>query len=96
MAITLQKIKKSVNWVPIIVAAVLVIIVIGAAYFLFFAPVPGIEVISPSEQRITSQLSSVKLDTRPVVEVLNSGALKRHAGPPSVGQVGRSNPFISF
>jgi len=96
MPLPILKPKKQINWIPIAVAAVLTIIVVGAAYFLFFAPTPGIEALVPSEQKITAQISAVRLDTRPVVEIFNSGRLKRSASPVSVGQTGRTNPFISF
>lgn len=94
--ITLQKVSKPVNWTAWIIAGVLTLLVFGAAYFLFFAPTPGIETLVPTEQKVTAQISSIQLDTRPVVEVFNSGRLKRFAGPPSAGQLGRSNPLISF
>ncbi len=84
------------NWTAWIIAGVLTLLVFGGTYFLFFAPTPGIETLVPTEQKVTAQLSSIQLDTRPVVEVFNSGRLKSFAAPVSAGQVGRSNPFVAF
>lgn len=94
--IQLQKVKKPVNWTALIVAGALTFLLFGVTYFLFFSPTVGIEALVPTEQKVTAQISTIQLDTRPVVDVFNSGRLKRFAAPPSAGQVGRSNPFISF
>lgn len=92
----LQKIKKPTNWVAIGTAVFLAGVFVAGAYYLFFAPTPGIEILVPTEQKLTEQLSNIQLDTRPVVEVLNSGRLKRFVGPLSPGQYGRTNPFLAF
>ena len=96
MAIVLEKEKKPVKLIPLIIVGVVVIVVVGGIYFLFFAPVPGIEAIIPTEQKLTTNLSNLELNTQPAVDAFGSGRLKRYANPPSVGQVGRTNPFVKF
>ena len=99
MAITLPTAKppkKPVNWTALIVIVVSTLVVFGGAYYLFFAPTPGIEVLVPTEQRVTSQLSGLQFNTQTVVEVFNAGRLKRYAAPTSLGATGRVNPFVSF
>lgn len=96
MAIELETEKKPVNWgvlVPVIVA---VVVIVGGVYFLFFAPVPGIEAFIPSEQKLATTLSKLELNTQPAVEIFTSGRLKQYAPMLSVGQVGRINPFVKF
>ena len=73
------------------------ILALGAAvYFLFFTPVPAIEVIiSPSVQS-SAELAGLKLDTAAVTNSQQFRSLRRYIGQPSVGQIGRENPFIKF
>lgn len=96
MAITFEKEKKPFGVVRLVITIAAALLIIGGAYFLFFAPTPGIEALAPSEQRLASQISKLELNTQPAVEAFTSGRLKKYAGPPITGQVGRLNPFIRF
>ena len=80
----------------ILIAGAILLVLVGGVYFLFFAPTPGIEVLVPSEQKVTAQLSAIQLNTQPAVEAFTSGKFKRYAAPVSTGQVGRLNPFVRF
>ena len=96
MAITFEKEKKPFGIVRLVIVIAAVVLIVGGAYFLFFASTPGIEALVPSEQRLATQISKLELNTQPAVEAFTSNRLKRYAGPPSVGQVGRLNPFVRF
>ncbi len=96
MPISLEPQKKPVNWIALIAVVIAMVIIVGGAYFLFFAPVPGIEAIIPSEQKLASRISKLELNTQPAVEAFTAGRLKQYAAPLTVGQVGRTNPFIKF
>ncbi|MDO8429919.1 MAG: hypothetical protein Q7S73_00955 [bacterium] len=95
MAIILEE-KKQFNWKILITISVIVLIVGGGAWLLFFAPAPAIEIIAPSSARSTSELSNVQLDVSGVITDEKFRSLRRYTGQPSVGQVGRANPFIKF
>ena len=78
-----------------IVAAVILAIG-GAAYFLFFTPVPVIEIIVPPAARSIEELSGAQFDPAGVVNSEDFRSLRRYAGQPSVGQTGRPNPFVKY
>lgn len=96
MAIEFETEKKPIKWGMLIPVIVAVAVIVGGVYFLFFAPVPGIEAFIPTEQKLTTQLSELRLDTQSAVEIFTSGRLKQYAPPLSIGQVGRINPFMKF
>lgn len=76
--------------------AAVILAVGGAAYFLFFTPVPAIEIIVPPAARSIEELSGAHFDPAGVVNSEDFRSLRRYAGQPSIGQIGRPNPFIKF
>lgn len=97
MAIVFEQPKKSVNWVPILFAVFIIGFLIFAAYYLFFAPSPKLDIVLPAPLERASQIS--KLEFIEAATVLNSAAFRRlqnYVGPPAAGQLGRSNPFVKF
>ena len=96
MAIILHEAKKEINW-PLLLGMVLTLaVIIGGAYFLFFAPTPGIEVLVPTSQKIATQISSVELNSDTVVRNKVFQVLRQYSSPPSGTQAGRGNPFIKY
>lgn len=87
---------RRMNWRGIIIAAVILIAIAAVLYYLFFAPVPGIEVIAPTAVKTAAELSVVEFDPASVVNSNEFRSLRRYAGSPSVGQIGRTNPFIKY
>jgi len=79
-----------------ITIAVIILIVVGAVYFVFFAPAPAFEVIVPPPLQTVGEVSSKQVNP---ANVLNSQAfrsLRPYAPSPTVGQIGRTNPFLPY
>lgn len=95
MAIVFEE-KQKFNWKALAAVSAAIIAVGAAVYFLFFTPVPAIEIIAPPAVRSSSELSNITLDAVSVTNSQQFRALRRYIGQPSIGQVGRDNPFIKF
>lgn len=67
----------------------------GAAYYMFFAPTPGFEVIVPSELERTQTISTFDLDPQAVFNSPEFRQLEKYGGLPTGGTFGRANPFLS-
>lgn len=96
MALVFEQ-QQKFNWK----AAATVLAAIGAigaaTYFLFFSPVPAIENFRvPPAVKSNSELSNLKLDTTAVTNSQQFRSLRRYVGQPSVGEIGRENPFVKF
>ena len=88
--------NKSFNWKMLAIVAAIILVISGVIYFLFFAPVPGIEIIAPASVNSTSELSTIEFSPENVVNDEKFRALRRYIGQATVGQIGRVNPFIKF
>ena len=95
MPILVQE-QKSFNLQALITFVVVILIVIGGIYFLFFAPVPGIEIIVPASINSTSELSNIEFSPENVISSEKFRALRRYTGQTTVGQIGRDNPFVKY
>jgi len=96
MAIVLEGEKRRFDWkLPALILAITGVLG-GGIYFLFFAPTPAIEVIVSPAVRSTSELSSIRFDPAAVVNSEEFRSLRRYGSDPTIGRVGRSNPFIEF
>ena len=96
MAILLEEKKKAVSATTLIIIFAVIIAAGLGAYFLFFAPAPVIDIVVPESLRATEELKRVEFDPGAVV---NSGAfrnLRPDTSVPSIGNLGRDNPFLSF
>lgn len=95
MAIILKEQKRKANWFAIVVFLFLLVVILITAYFLFFAPVPGIETIAPTGLKSVSQLSKEAelFDPTTVVSDPVLKTLRQYGGLPSTGNLGRANPF---
>ncbi|OGY63093.1 MAG: hypothetical protein A2745_01595 [Candidatus Harrisonbacteria bacterium RIFCSPHIGHO2_01_FULL_44_13] len=96
MAILVSEQKKPINWFAIIFVVILIALVAGGAYYLFFAPTPGIEIIVPPSLQSVTKISQVEFDPAAVVNSRAFKVLRSYTGLPSVGTLGRGNPFIGF
>lgn len=94
MAIIIEQRERSINWFAVCVFLFLFAVIVGGGYYLFFAPTPGIEMITPAPLESSEALSRATFDP---VGILNNPVLKglRQQGiSPGVGNLGRRNPFV--
>ena len=97
MAIVFEQPKKTVNWVRLLFIVFAIAFVIFAAYFLFFAPTPQLDVVLPAPLERASQISELQfVDPSTVLNSQNFRRLENRIGPPAIGTLGRSNPFIKI
>jgi len=96
MAVILEQPKRKTNWLALAVFIFLFLVIIGGGYFLFFAPTPGIEIIAPSQLEELSGLAGAEFDPAKLINDPIFKGLRQYGSLPSVGQLGRDNPFVSF
>ncbi len=97
MAIIFEQQRKPINWIAILTIAFSAGFIIFAAYFLFFAVSPQIEIVLPAPLLRASQISN--LEFKDPGEIVNSPAFRRlgpSQGAPTKGTLGRPNPFLPF
>jgi len=95
MAIVLEKEKKSFNW-KILIGVLVFAGVVGGIAYLFLSQPQLIDIVAPIEVRQTTELSRVSFDTDAIESKVNQLNLREYTGPQTVGNLGRSNPFLAF
>lgn len=97
MPISFEEKQKQTKWLTIIIIIIITIAIVGGLiYYFFFAPTPAFETIAPAPLRTAQEISRSQIDP---ANVLNSQAfrnLRAYAPPPTIGLIGRSNPFLPF
>jgi len=93
MAILVEE-QQTFNWKIPVFFVITLAAVGGLVYYLFFAPVPGIEFIAPASVKSTTELSNVELNLGVGTELIKN--FRRYTGQPSVGQIGKENPFVKY
>lgn len=97
MAIVFQEQKRTFNWVRLLFFVFVVLFIAGAAYFLFFAPTPRLDVVLPAPLERASQISSLEfVDPSAVLNSRSFRRLQNYIGPPGVGSLGKPNPFAKL
>jgi hypothetical protein len=96
MAIVIEEEKNQNNIIAIAMYLVFLVIIGAVLYYIFFKQPTLIEVAVPESFENTAQLSRIELNPRDVVADEKFQSLKQYVTPPSPGNVGRANPFISF
>ncbi|MDD5430635.1 MAG: hypothetical protein PHP03_00160 [Candidatus Pacebacteria bacterium] len=92
MAILVEE-KKSFNWTSLLIVVLIFAFAFGVIYFLLLAPKPGVEIVVPSDQKLTSELSKISFDPASLSESDAFKQLKEYTGVPVTGNIGKSNPF---
>ncbi|MEK7612164.1 MAG: hypothetical protein AAB407_02390 [Patescibacteria group bacterium] len=92
MAIVFEEQRKPVNWMPMLFIVFIIAFIGFATYYLFFAPTPRIDTILGGGETSVSELQFV--DPAVVLNNQTYRALRPYAGSPSVGTLGRQNPFL--
>lgn len=97
MALMMQERQsRGVNWFALFVFAFLLLVVVGGGGLLFFGPTPLIEVALPTELAKTTKISEATLDPAKIVNNPVLQGFRAYGTAPSIGTVGRQNPFIDF
>jgi len=94
MAIIIEEEKKGVNWFAIVSIILVVVIIAIAVYYLFFAPVPLIEKVVPTNLQSIQALSNIQLQPGVIINNSKFQILKTYVNPIIIGPVGKSNPFV--
>jgi len=95
MAIVLED-RQQFNWKALIIFITIIAVILGLAYFLFFAPSPVVQEIMPSGVKATAELSTVNLNPNDLLGNKVYQSLKQYGGSVVIPQVGRENPFIKY
>lgn len=97
MAIVFEQPKKSVNWIKLIFFVFIIGFIIFAAYYLFFAPSPRLDIVLPAPLERASQISNLEfVDPATILNDQKFKNLYNYVGSPQTGNLGRSNPFVKF
>jgi flagellar basal body-associated protein FliL len=99
MAIIIQEDKKKGAIIPLIAGSVVLVAAAFFAYYLFFSPVPIVDVIGTPGFETTETFSQAKLDVESVINSPVWTSLQRESQvPPLVTQIisEKTNLFQSF
>lgn len=88
--------ERKTNWFAILIFLFLLAVIGGGGYFLFFAPTPGIEIIAPPSLQETEAISEAAFDPGPIVNDPVLKTFREYGTTPSVGNLGRSDPFSPY
>ena len=94
MAIIIEEEQKNIPWFPIIIGLLIVGALGAATYYLFFAPTPVIDIVLPPALQSAEQLSTIDIDPTSVINSRLFRSLRVYTGLPSVGELGKANPFL--
>ena len=88
--------ERKTNWFGIFIFLFFLAVILGGGYFLFFAPTPGIAVIVPQGLAQTEAISGATIDPSSLVNDPVLKTFREYGTVPSVGTLGRPNPFAPF
>ncbi len=90
-----QEERRGSNWFAVFVFFFLFAVILGGGYFLFFSATPGIEIIAPTSLQKTEAISQATIDSSRVINNPVLKTFREYGTVPSIGTIGRSNPFIA-
>lgn len=96
MAIVIEQNKKKFSWYGVLVTLFFLTIILVGGYYLFFAPTPGIEIVAPNSFQSAVNLARITFDPASVVNSSQFKSLRVYTGLPTVGNLGRNNPFLPY
>jgi len=94
MAIVIEQEKRKISWFALIVVFLAVLAVVGGTYYLFFAPAPLIEKVTPASVKSLQTLSGIKLQPELIINNPEFQILRTYINPIEIGSAGKSNPFL--
>jgi len=95
MAIIVEEGRKTNIFKMLIFVLAFALILLGA-YYLFFAPVPLVDVALNSDLEMISDVSKVDFDVSRVTDSPIFRSLKEYVLPSLPTEAGRANPFEQF
>ena len=96
MAIFVEQEKNKINFFSLLVIIIFTTGFLFLTYYLFFAPVPLVDVVIRSDLQIISEVAKVDLDVSAVIDSPVFQALKEYVPSPEIREPGRVNPFAQF
>ena len=90
-----QKNNKSALFKIIMIALIVLVFGVGV-YYVFFAPTPAFEVIAPPPLQTAREISKKSVDPTNVINSQAFRNLRNYAPLPTIGLIGRANPFLAF
>lgn len=96
MSIIVEQRERKINWFAVCVFLFLFAVIGGGGYYLFFAPTPGIEVITPAPLRSAEAVSRVRFDPAGILNNPTLKNLRQQGTTPGIGSIGKRNPFLPF
>jgi len=94
MAIIIEEEKRKINLFALAVVALVIITIVGGTYYLFFAPTPLIEKVTPSSVKSLEALSNIKLQPELIINNPKFQILKTYINQLETGTAGKNNPFL--
>ncbi len=95
MAIVIEEEVNRISITKIITWLVVLLVIIIAIYYIFFAQPQIIEVAIPPTFQNINPLANVNLNPDEIASVLDK-SLKAYVTVPQPGNAGRANPFLPF
>ncbi|MDI6734480.1 MAG: hypothetical protein QMD50_03280 [Patescibacteria group bacterium] len=96
MAILVEEDKPPVNWVGILTAIIVVVVLFAGSYYVFFKKPQALENIAvPPELKANEPLVGITFDPSPFIEKLNK-LFRQYAEDIITPAAGRENPFKPF
>jgi len=96
MAIVVEEQKNKAGLASILIWVVILVIIMVAIYYIFFAKPQLIGISAPDSFRNINPLSHLNINPQDIVNNPTFQSLKQYVMPASTSTVGRSNPFLSF
>ncbi|MDP3052935.1 MAG: hypothetical protein Q8N22_03230 [bacterium] len=96
MAIIVEEPKPPKNWGAIISFIIILAVIFGGVYFIFFQKPILIELVTSSSAQQTEMLSKLTFNPSDIQNNEIFRSLRQYAAPATAGQLGRPNPFLPF
>lgn len=93
-----QQKQRDSNLLTVLTVAAVAVGLVAATYFIFFSPAPLVESVFYGNVSSISQINNVSLDVTPLtsLNVYQMLTATSSSETPSVGTVGRPDPFQPF
>ncbi len=96
MAIIVEEAKPPKNWGAIISFIIILAVIFGGVYFVFFQKPVLIELAVSGPAQETEMLSKLTFNPSDIQNNEVFRSLRQYAASTTAGQLGRPNPFLPF